>query len=474
MGRRLSARERWIALLCKFMRGGGEPQSKRYWAPDVETASRNKIRAIQEEKLAAMLPYLYEHSPFYRAKFKAAKLRPAEIRTRADLLKFPITTKREMTADVTAHPPWGTYTPIDDRRWRETGWMVFSTSGTTAAPRPFRYTQLDRELWETTSARGIYAMGIRAGDLGLTCTTYSPHVFFWSLHYTWNLMRVGIVPGGVPTERRVMMIDLYKPTVVAATPSYLLHLAEAMSHAGLDPTKTSIRRVICAGEPASGIPSTRHRIEQAWNADLHDVYGCTEAVPGGWAFTCAEGLKSNPVATHVAEDLQIWETVDPVTFEPVPDGSRGLSVVTNLNSEGSPQLRFLVGDYTILDYDRCVCGRTLARARGGFVGRADDMLNVRGINLFPTAIEEIVRRFDLLGDEFQIVIETEGVMDTLTIVAELRDASVAAEVESLRGKIASEVSRRCELRPRVELVAAGTLPKTEFKARRVIDRRRAL
>ena len=176
--------------------------------------------------------------------------------------------------------------------------------------------------------------------------------------------------------------------------------------------------MICGGEPASGIPSTRRRIEQTWDAELHDVFGCTEAVPGGWAVTCHEGLKLDPVSTHVQEDLQIWETVDPMTMEPVPPGSAGLTVVTNLNSEGSPQLRFVVGDFTTLDYDRCVCGRTFARARGGFVGRADDMLNIRGQKLFPSVIEEVVRGFDLLADEFQIVLEKDGVMDTFTIVAE--------------------------------------------------------
>ncbi|MGH7905908.1 MAG: phenylacetate--CoA ligase family protein [Candidatus Binataceae bacterium] len=473
-GRRLNSAERWTAVLRKYMRGLNEPGGKRYWAPDFETAPRTKIRDIQNEKLAAMLPYLYEHSPFYRARFGVNKLRPADIKTVADLIKFPITTKHDMTENVNAFAPWGTYTTVDERRWRESGWMVFSTSGTTATPRPFRYTQLDRELWAITSARSMYAMGIRAGDFGLTCTTYNPHVFFWSVHYGWNLMRVGIIPGGVPTERRVAMIENFKPTVIAATPSYALHLANAMREAGFDPARSSIKRLVCAGEPASGIPSTRKRIEQTWNAQFHDVYGCTEAVPAGWAFTCEQGLEADPVSTHVPEDLQIWETVDPRTFEPVAEGERGLTVVTNLNSEGSPQLRFLIGDFTILDQGRCVCGRTLARARGGFVGRADDMLNVRGITLFPTAIEEVVRGFDAVGDEFQIVLETEGVMDTLTIVAETAEALSAGDGDELRVRLAAEISRRCEIRPRVELVAAGSLPKTEFKAKRVIDRRQIL
>ncbi len=154
------------------------------------------------------------------------------------------------------------------------------------------------------------------------------------------------------------------------------------------------------------------------------------------------------------------------------EGSRGLTVVTNLNSEGSPQLRFLVGDFTILDHGRCVCGRTLARARGGFQGRADDMLNIRGLKLFPSVIEELVRGFDDLGHEFQIVLDSDGAMDRFTIVAETREPMADAGTESLRARLVTEVVRRCELRPTVELVAPGTLPQTEFKAHRVVDRRR--
>src|ERR1039457_5504976 len=419
--RGLDSRERWLALLVEYMGGQEEPASKKYWAPQFETATRSHIREIQEEKLRAMLPYLYDHSAFYREKFQAAKLRPDDIRTVGDLARFPVTTKNEMADDVAQTPPWGRYTPIDDRTWARQGWMVFSTSGTTTTPRSFRYTALDRELWATTSARALYAMGVREGDTALTCTNYNPHVFFWSTHYALNLMRVAVIPGGVQTERRAQMIALYRPNLLIATPSYSLHLANAMRDADFDPAASSIEKVICGGEPASGIPSTRRRIEQTWNAEFHDVYGCTEAVAAGWAVTCREGLRSHPVSTHVQEDLQIWETVDPDTMEPVPKGSPGLTVVTNLNSEGSPQLRFVVGDFTTLDYDRCVCGRTLARARSGFAGRADDMLNIRGQKLFPSVIEQVVRGFEALADEFQIVLETEGVMDTLTIVAETRD-----------------------------------------------------
>ncbi len=472
--RRLSARERWLAVLAKFSRGRDQPANARFWSPDLETASRARIREIQEEKLAALVPYLFEESPFYRERFRAARLTPSDIRSLGDLPKFPVVNKDAMAADVGANPPWGTYTPINDKVWRERGWMVFSTSGTTAIPRSFRYTQTDARLWAITSARALYAMGVRAGDSALTCTNYNPHVFFWSLHHAFNLMRVAVVPGGVPTERRLAMIDLYRPTILAATPSYALHLAGAMRRAGLDPRASSIRMIICGGEAASGIPATRRRIEQAWDAEMHDVYGCTEAVPGGWAYTCREGLAASPVSTHVQEDLQIWELIDPETMEPVGPGERGLTVVTNLNSEGSPQMRFLVGDFTSFDTSRCGCGRTFARAAGGFSGRADDMLNIRGLKLFPSAIEEIVRGIETLDDEFQIVLETDGVLDAFTIVAETRvhlDDGARTEVSR---RLEAEVIRRCELRPQIRIEPPGTLPRTEFKARRVIDRRHAL
>src|SRR6266481_4627094 len=282
-------------------------------------------------------------------------------------------------------------------------------------------------------------MGVRAGDSALTCTNYNPHVFFWSIHHAFNLMKVAIVPGGVPTERRLQMIDLYLPTILVATPSYSLHLAGAMREAGGDPAASSIKKVICGGEPASGIASTRKRIEETWNAEMHDVYGCTEAVPAGWAFSCREGLKRDPVATHVHEDLQIWELVEPGSFAPVAPDSRGLTVVTNLNSEGSPQLRFLVGDFATFDRDKCICGRTFARARGGFQGRADDMLIIRGLKLFPSVIEEIVRSFAALGNEFQIVLETEGVMDSFTIIAETSAPADEFNSREISARLEAEV-----------------------------------
>ncbi|MDP2935715.1 MAG: phenylacetate--CoA ligase family protein, partial [Dehalococcoidia bacterium] len=237
--------------------------------------------------------------------------------------------------------------------------------------------------------------------------------------------------------------------------------------------KSSIRAILTGGEPGATIASTKRRTEALWNAELHEFYGCTEASPGVGGFTCKYQVtkKDGPVCDHLMEDGQIWEAVDPQTMEPVPPGQRGLSVVTNLYSEAAPLLRFLIGDYTVLTYDPCPCGRTNARAVGGFYGRADDMLNIRGVTLFPSAIEEVVRGFPEVGDEFQIILTQEKMLDVLTIVAEPRPEVPEKDYAALAKRIQTEVRTKVEIRPEVDLKPYGTLPKTEFKAKRVVDKR---
>ena len=181
--------------------------------------------------------------------------------------------------------------------------------------------------------------------------------------------------------------------------------------------------------------------------------------------------KSSTVSTHLMEDLQIWETIDPDTLRTQRDGQRGLSVVTNLCSEASPQLRFLVGDFCTLTHERCACGRTHARAMGGFLGRADDMLNIRGVTLFPSAIEDAVRRVPDVGEEFLIVLSRQNEMDVLTVQEEARPEIANDQHAAIVRKVETEIVSRCELRPQIELLTYGTLPKTEFKAKRVKDLR---
>ena len=232
-----------------------------------------------------------------------------------------------------------------------------------------------------------------------------------------------------------------------------------------------MRTLFVAGEPGLSVAATRERIQDLWGARMVEFYGCTEASPHVGGFSCpASQTPGERVTTHLMEDVQIWEVVDAETKAALPDGERGLTVCTNLNSEASPQLRFLVGDYTTLNRARCACGRTHARAVGSFAGRADDLINLRGIKMFPIQIEQAVRAIEGTGDEFEIVLVTnpDG-LDIMTVRLEHDSHETPNEIAS---RIAAEVRTRCEVQVSVDVLARGTLPKTEFKAKRVRDERR--
>jgi len=373
-----------------------------------------------------------------------------------------------MMADVQAEPPYGTYTTHDDALWRRRGWMMFSSSGSTGVPRVFRYSQIDRELWAWANARAIHSFGVRPNDSMFICAGYGPHVFAWGVQMATFKMNVACIPGGGMTgEMRAGIVDRFKPTVITCTPSYALYLGRTMESKGIDPRKSSVRTILAGGEPAAGIPSTRERLEELWDARLVEFYGCTEASPHCGGYSCeASDRGSGPVTTHLMEDIQIWELVDADSKERVVEGERGLTVCTSLNSESSPQLRFLVGDYSTYTSDRCDCGRTHVRAIGAFAGRADELINLRGIKMYPVQLEEAVRSIPGIGDEYEIVIATNADgLDVMTARVEHTDRSLAEQ-------IVRAIQTRCEVRADVEILAPGTLPKTEFKAKRVRDTRR--
>ena len=279
--------------------------------------------------------------------------------------------------------------------------------------------------------------------------------------------------GGMDTKRRAYMIETFHPTVVGATPSYALYLGHTMRDMGYDPQRSSVRLIVTGGEPGACIPATKARIENLWNARLVEFYGCTEASPAAGGYTCREESeqRERPMSPHLMEDGQIWEALDPLTYERLPVGARGLSTVTNLTSEGSPQLRFLIGDYTVLRDEICVCGRTHLRAEGGFWGRQDDMLKIRGVAVFPSAVEELLRKVGELGDEFQIIVSRESEMDVLTVVAEAQPGVSESRYPGIQAEIRAEIRAKLGVDPVVDLVPPSTLPRTEFKAKRVRDTR---
>jgi phenylacetate-CoA ligase len=467
-----TTRDNWLATLDKFRHDRDRPANHEMWSPRLDGASRDQLIAIQNEKLRAVVPFLYENSPFYRRRFDKLGLLPSDIRSVDDLGKWPVIDKAEMMADAAEHPPYGTYTTVTDDIWAKRGWMMFSSSGSTGAPRVFRYTHVDREGGAWANARALWAMGFRPGETVFMMTGYGPHVWAWGVQYALEKMNLPTIPGGgMDARARANVILRFKPTILLSTPSYALHLGRLMQSMGHDPAATSVRTLFLGGEPALAVESTRRRIENLWDARIVEFYGCTEASPHVGGYSCpAQTRETTPAATHLMEDIQVWEVVDPDTRQALPPGERGLTVCTNLNSESSPQLRFLVGDYTTLDTARCACGRTHVRAVGSFAGRADDLINLRGIKMFPVQIEEAVRALPGTGDEFEIVLTTDsGGFDTMTVRCEHADHERGGA--ELRRRLEEEIRSRCEVRVTAEVLALGTLPKTEFKAQRVKDRR---
>ncbi len=460
-------RLKWLETLQKFQRNINAPATEQHWSPSLDCASRDELISIQNEKLAAMVPFLYENSDFYRRRFDRLGLAPTDVASVETLSRWPVVDKKEMMEDAAANPPFGTYTTHDDRLWSTRGWMMFSSSGSTGLPRVFRYSQIDREFWEWANARALHAEGITPDDTAFICAGYGPHVFAWGVQFALTKMNVAAIPGGgMNSDMRAMIVQRYQPTVIVSTPSYALHLGRTMQEKGIDPQKSAVNKILVGGEPATGIANSRRRLEQLWGARLVEFYGCTEVSPHCGGYSCAAvGDGDRPVFAHLMEDIQVWELVDDTTKLPVTEGERGLTVCTSLNSESSPQLRFLVGDYSVFNTQTCPCGRTHVRAMGAFAGRADDLINLRGIKMFPVQLEEAIRAVPGIGDEYEIVLATnENGLDTMTARVEHMDATISE-------RVANELRARCEIRAHVEVLTPGTLPKTEFKAKRVRDER---
>jgi phenylacetate-CoA ligase len=320
-------------------------------------------------------------------------------------------------------------------------------------------------------------MGIRKGDIVFPMVGFGPHVWVWGAMYAWEHMGIAVIPGGgMDAPMRANVIDRFAPTVIAGTPSYALYLGRTMQDMGLDPANSSVKTLFTGGEPAMGIDRTRERLEDLWGCRVVEFYGCTEVSPHAGGFSCPYSVRDGETTfTHLMEDIQIWELVDAEDGARVADGARGLTVCTSLNSESSAQLRFLVGDYTVFDTSTCDCGRSHVRAMGAFAGRADDLINLRGIKMFPSQIEESVRAVAGVGDEFEIVLSTnpDG-LDVMNVRVEHPDSGAdRGAVEAVAGAVQGGIRTRCEVRVGVEVLAPGTLPKTEFKAKRVRDERGA-
>jgi phenylacetate-CoA ligase len=401
-----------------------------------ETWTDDERRRAQWDRLAAKLPELIDANPFYRAKLpKAAR----------ELRELPFTTKAELSEDQAAHPPFGTNLTYPVDRYVR----LHQTSGTTGRPLRFIDTPESWEWWRECWQPIYRAAGVTASDRIFFAFSFGPFVGFWSAFAGGERLGALCLTGGAMTTiERVAAIVATEATVVMCTPTYALRLAEAARQEGIDLTRSALRVSIHAGEPGASIPATRERIEKELGVEAFDHTGATEIGAHGFSCSARDGV-------HVNESEFIVEVID-ATGEARDEGD-GELVLTNLGRWCMPVIRYRTGDRVHATRGPCSCGRTLVKLVGGIAGRVDDMVTVRGVNIFPSAIEAIVRRFDEVG-EYRVELARVREMDELRCIVEA-PTEVAA-------RVGSAIHRELGIRCLVESVAPGTLPRFDMKAKR--------
>lgn len=439
------------------------PSGSSYWNPKTETMARDDLRALQLAKLRYVTEWATARSPHYRRRFADAGVTADDLRTFDDLRRLPFLTRQEWMEGQSTRPPYGTL-PVAGP---ESAIRLHTTSGTTGRE-PLR--ALDsRKDWAWTGEMwcyGMWAMGVRPGDIVYLAFGYGSFIGFWGLHYGLEKLGALVVPGGAqPTERRVRQIRDFGATVVASTPTYAMRLAQEARNQDVD--LSGVRAVVLSGEPAGSIPETKRLIEEQWSAKAYDTAGMTE-ISTIFMFECAR----QPGGAHIIEDHMIEEVIDPDTGEPVDYGEMGERVVTSFGRSMIPLIRYRTGDLVVkVPHDRCDCGRTFDIYAGGVLGRVDDMKLVRGTNVYARAIESIVRGHPEI-DEFQIRIFRDGFRDEIQLRVELHGRHDPATWPELSAALHRELADAHEgLNFQLELVEPGTLPRFELKAKRLIDER---
>lgn len=417
----------------------------------MDAAAPEQIRRQQGQRLAAMLSEVGALNPFYRRRLAAAGLRAEALRHPEDLARLPFLTKRDLAEDQLAHPPYGTFLTYPPERYVR----FHQTSGTTGRPLRWLDTEEDWAWWGRCWAAVYAGAGATAADRIFFAFSFGPFIGFWSAMEGARVVGALAIPGGgMDSLTRLRAILDHGATVLCCTPTYAVHLAEVADREGLRIAEGPVRVTIHAGEPGASIPAIQRRIEAAWGARCCDHYGMTELGPAG--IPCPvrrDGL-------HVNEAEFIAEVIHPETGQPLPAGERGELVMTNLGRWGSPVIRYRTGDLVEPEAGACPCGGSFLFLRGGVVGRADDMVTVRGVNVFPSAIEAIVRELPEVV-EFQVEVTKRGALEELGLRIEVQGDGAA-----IARKLTDLVRHRLGLRPLVDVAPTGTLPRFELKARR--------
>ena len=442
------------------------PNSK-FWFKDLETMDpEERERKVILPKLQAQLTYAYKRSPLYKKKWDQAGIKPKDIRSLTDFEQIPLLTKDEIRQDQKENPPFGSNLCVSLKDLAR----VQGTSGTTGKPTAFGISKGDMDRIAEAHARAMWGFGMRQEDIVFIGSFFS---LYWG---SWGALlgaeRLGAVAfpfgAGVPgqTDRAIEWMKEVKPTIFYGTPSYSLYIAERAKERGIDPAKDfNFRILFFSGEPGAGVPSTKKRIEETYGGICIDSGSTAEMSP--WMANCECG---NRKGMHFWQDIVYSELVDPVTKKRVPYGKEGVTVYTHLERTSQPMIRFWAGDLSMWVNDPCPCGRTYPRLPKGIYGRADDMFIIRGENVYPSAIEDVIRGIDGFGDEYRIIITREKTMDEMIVQAEYVKEIDPERIPQLQKKLESELKAR-GLRSVVQVVEPDRLERTEFKARRIIDKR---
>lgn len=419
----------------------------------IERASIDELRELQLQRLRWSLRHAYENVPFYRAAFEAAGVHPDDCRELADLAKFPFTTK----ADLRDNYPFGMFAVP-----REQVVRVHASSGTTGQPTVVGYTREDIRTWARLVARSIRASGGRPGDIVHVAYGYGLFTGGLGAHYGAEELGCTVIPvSGGMTERQVMLIRDFKPDIIMVTPSYMLAILDEMERQGMDPRECSLQVGIFGAEPWT--EDMRREIEQRLDMHAVDIYGLSEVMGPGVANECVETKDG----LHVWEDHFYPEIIDPVTGEVLPDGERGELVFTSLTKQAMPVIRYRTRDLTRLLPGTARPMRRIEK----ITGRTDDMMIVRGVNVFPTQIEELILRIPQLSPHFQCVLRRDGRMDTLTVRVERRaEADRAAAVEA-GAALAARVKSTIGISIHVEVLEPDGVERSMGKMRRIVDER---
>jgi len=428
------------------------------WNTDYETLSAAGMARLQGERLGRLVDVLYRRVPFYRAKMDARGVRPQDIQGVDDIARLPLTTKDEMR-DVY---PYGLLS-VDLKEIVE----IHTSSGTTGKPVVDAYTAGDIEVWAEAMARTLSGGGTTRHDIVQNAYGYGLFTGGLGVHYGARKIGATVIPiSGGNTKRQLAILQDFKSTILTCTPSYSLFLAEAAREEGLDLRTVGLRAGFFGAEPWS--ESMRGEIEEKLALLSIDIYGLTEIIGPGVAFEC-----EHQKGLHVNEDHFLPEIIDPASGEVLPDGAKGELVITTLTKDGTPVLRYRTRDITYLDHAPCPCGRTTVRMHR-VLGRTDDMLIIRGVNVFPSQIEEVILGVEGIEPHYQLIVERRDQLDELEVQVEMNEKVFSDEIkhlENMEKRIEAELYASLNIHTRVRLVEPKSIARSEGKAKRIIDKR---